>query len=134
MIPLPPRALRRVVVGPALLFGAVTAAGSMPVWVPVAAVASRFAPGRWRPLRLLWFGFVYLVYEVIAMVALFGLWIASGFGRTIRSRPMIDAHYALMGWYGSVAMKAKKWGVSVEEAERRILRQELQEAERADAL
>jgi 1-acyl-sn-glycerol-3-phosphate acyltransferase len=99
VIPLPPRPLRRLVVAPALVVGAVTAAGAMPLWVPLAAVASRFAPGRWRSLRLLWFAFVYLVYEVLAIGALFGLWIASGFGLTIQRPAMVDAHYAVMGWF-----------------------------------
>ena len=43
MIPLPPRPMRRLVVAPALVVGALTAAGAMPLWVPLAAVASRFA-------------------------------------------------------------------------------------------
>lgn len=31
-----------------------------------------------------------------------------------------EINYALMGWYGYVGRMAKKWGVSIDEAERRI--------------
>lgn len=31
-----------------------------------------------------------------------------------------EINYALMGWYGAVAMWAKRWGVSQDEAEKRI--------------
>jgi 1-acyl-sn-glycerol-3-phosphate acyltransferase len=95
----PPKWFRRLVLAPAVLGGVVLLLLSMPVWLIGAAFASRFVPGRWRPLRLLWFGFIYLFNEALVLVLLFGTWIASGFGWKIRTRRFQDLHYALMAWF-----------------------------------
>lgn len=64
-----------------------------------AAFCVRWLPGRWRGLRLLWFGLVYLVRETVGLCALGVLWLASGFGRNLRTDRFERAHVALAGWF-----------------------------------
>ena len=42
---------------------------------------------------------LYLLLESVALVALFGLWVASGFGWRIRSPRFQRAHYVLVQWF-----------------------------------
>ena len=51
---------------------------------------------RWQTTRVVAFAEAYLCVEVAGLVALFGLWVASGFGATIRSERMRRAHYGLL--------------------------------------
>jgi 1-acyl-sn-glycerol-3-phosphate acyltransferase len=53
-------------------------------------------PGRWRALRLLWMLVVYVSVESILLVVLLGLWLASGFGRRIRTPYFEGIHYDLV--------------------------------------
>jgi len=56
-------------------------------------------PGRLRPLRILWLVLMHLVLESIILVELFGLWVASGFGRYLR-RPYFERiHYDIVQAY-----------------------------------
>jgi 1-acyl-sn-glycerol-3-phosphate acyltransferase len=96
---LPPVVVRRVVLGPLLIAVTVLAVTGLPVLLFVAAAASTVLPGRWRPLRLLWMVLVYLALESVGLVALFVLWVASGFGWRIRSPRFQLAHYALVRWF-----------------------------------
>ena len=59
---------------------------------------SRYVPGKWRVLRIVWFLFLYLLVEAAALTMLFSLWVLSGFGLKIRASAFIDAHYGLMAW------------------------------------
>ena len=96
---IPPRIVRRVILAPAFIVVTLFAVTALPVELIVAAFASRYVPGRWRPLRLAWFAVLWMVLESIVLVALFGLWLASGFGRRIATRGFQDAHYRLMAWF-----------------------------------
>jgi 1-acyl-sn-glycerol-3-phosphate acyltransferase len=101
----PPRLARRLVLGPlvpVLTFLVVT---TLPVAVIAAAFASHWLPGRWRALRLLWFALVYLVVESLTLIALAGLWVASGLGRRLQRERWRDAHYTLMRWYLAVLVR-----------------------------
>lgn len=91
--------LRRAITIPAVVVLALWLWGLFPVWLVVAAFASRFVPGRWRILRLLWFFVVYLALELVVLGALLVLWVRAGFGRTIRGEASQRRHYALMGWF-----------------------------------
>lgn len=84
---------------PATLLLFVWVLGLLPLWLVLAAFVSRFVPGRWRVLRAAWFLVVYLVLEVVVLVALFGLWIVSGFGRHLRGTTSLDRHHRLMAWF-----------------------------------
>ena len=95
----PPVVLRRLVLAPLLVVVTVVALTSLPVLLLVAAAASTVLPGRWRPLRLLWMVLLYLVLEFVAIIVLFALWVASGFGWRIRSPRFQHAHYGIVRWY-----------------------------------
>ncbi len=95
----PPRWVRRVVLGPVVPVLTVLLLTSLPVTAIAAAFASRWLPGRWRPLRLLWFLLVFLVVESLTLIGLFGLWLLTGCGRRVRWPRWQEAHYTLMCWY-----------------------------------
>ena len=95
----PPYLVRRLLIGPAFVLLPVIGLATLPLWLIVASFASRYVPGRWRPLRVAWFLFVYLAFEAIMLLALFGLWIASGFGWRLRSERFQSLHYRLAGWW-----------------------------------
>jgi 1-acyl-sn-glycerol-3-phosphate acyltransferase len=90
--------VRRLLIAPALVLGVVAAAFTLPVIVVAAAFISRYVPGKWRILRIVWFLFLYLLVEAAALTMMFSLWIMSGFGWKLRSPAFIDAHYWLMAW------------------------------------
>ena len=77
---LPPRIVRRLVLAPLVLVITLFLITGLPVLLLLAAAASPLLPGRWRALRLLWFGLVWLAMESVALFACLALWIASGFG------------------------------------------------------
>jgi 1-acyl-sn-glycerol-3-phosphate acyltransferase len=98
-VTLPPRPLRRVLIGPAFILLTLVAITALPLELLVAALASRYVPGRWRPLRILWFAVVWMTLESLILAGLFGLWIGSGLGWKVRSPRSQAAHYRLMGWF-----------------------------------
>ncbi|MFA9446712.1 1-acyl-sn-glycerol-3-phosphate acyltransferase [Egicoccus sp. AB-alg6-2] len=96
---LPPRWVRRLVLAPAVPLLALLLVTTLPLMLMVAAFASPLLPGRLRPLRLLLFVLVFLAAETAAVIALFGLWVASGFGRRLADDRWQAAHYAIMRHY-----------------------------------
>jgi hypothetical protein len=96
---LPPLVVRRLVLAPAMLVLTAVAVTGLPVLLLVGVALATVLPGRWRALRLLWMVLLYLVLESVALVALFGLWVASGFGWRIRSPRFQRAHYVLVQWF-----------------------------------
>ncbi|HEV8374326.1 MAG TPA: 1-acyl-sn-glycerol-3-phosphate acyltransferase [Actinomycetota bacterium] len=113
--------VRRLVLTPLLLVVAVALIFGLPLLVILAAAASPLLPGRWRALRLLWFGLVWVALESVALFACLGLWVASGFGGRLRSEPYQDRHYAIMRWFLAtlfdVATHAFRLRIEVEEPE-----------------
>ncbi len=95
---LPPKWLRRILIAPAVVVGVALALVSMPIWIIGALFVSRMVPGKWRIFRIAWFLFLYLVVEAAALVAMFGMWIGSGFGWKLETPRFVDAHYSLLGW------------------------------------
>lgn len=75
----PPYLIRRLVIAPLFVVGAVLALTSIPLWLLIAAFASRFVPGHWRILRVAWFLFLYVGLEAFMLVVLFVTWVATGF-------------------------------------------------------
>jgi len=106
---LPPIWVRRLVLAPGVVLLMVVLLGTLPIWLFLAAAASPVVPGYLRPLRLLWMATVYLVWDAAAVVALFGLWIGSGFGWKLRSPPFQRAHYVLTGWFLTVLFWQARW-------------------------
>ncbi|HEX8134176.1 MAG TPA: hypothetical protein VF880_12220, partial [Actinomycetes bacterium] len=116
---LPPRLVRRLVLAPLLIVVTVAVIVTLPLLALVAAAASPWLPGRWRALRLLWFGLVWLTLESVALFVCLGLWVASGFGGRLDTEPYLARHYGVMRWFLAalfrVATRAFRLRVEVEE-------------------
>ena len=95
---MPQRWIRRLLLDPLVVAGVALAVISLPVVAIGATFISRYFPGRWRILRIVWFLFLYLVVQAFALVAMLVLWVASGFGWKIRSPSFLVAHYWLFAW------------------------------------
>ncbi|MGZ4207139.1 MAG: hypothetical protein ACXVQ6_04465 [Actinomycetota bacterium] len=80
MDPLPPTIVRRVVLAPLALVLSLVLLVLSPLLLIAAFVADLFLPGNWRTVRLVTFCAGYLALEIAGLVAMFTLWIASGFG------------------------------------------------------
>ncbi|HEX9766142.1 MAG TPA: 1-acyl-sn-glycerol-3-phosphate acyltransferase [Nitriliruptorales bacterium] len=90
--------MRRLVFGPAVILGFLLVVVSSPLWAIVAAALVPTVPGKWRPVRLAWFTFVYLGMEALGLTLAFLLWVASGFGWKLRTPAFVDAHYRVLRW------------------------------------
>jgi 1-acyl-sn-glycerol-3-phosphate acyltransferase len=88
--------VRRCLVAPAMIGLAFVLWGTLPLWLIVTAALAPVLPGRWRALRLLWMFVVYVTAESVLLVVLLGLWLASGFGRRIRTPYFEGIHYDLV--------------------------------------
>src|SRR4029453_14432528 len=95
---LPPKLVRRLILAPLVLVVTVALLVLLPGLVILAAAASPLLPGRWRALRLLWFGLVWLAMESVALFACLALWVASGFGGRLGTEEFLDRHYDLIPW------------------------------------
>ncbi|MDQ4055018.1 MAG: 1-acyl-sn-glycerol-3-phosphate acyltransferase [Actinomycetota bacterium] len=90
------RAVRRVVIAPAVVLLAGLLWVTLPVWLIAAAALSPVLPGHWRALRLLWVFVMYLTIEALLLVVLLGRWLASGLGWRIRRPYWEGIHYDLV--------------------------------------
>ncbi len=113
---MPPRWLRRVVLAPIYLGVILVVLATMPVWLLVAAVAAPFGSGRLRALRVTWMLAVYLLLEAVALIVLFGLWVASGFGWKLRGPRFQRIHYVLTGRFLRVLYGQARWALGVKVA------------------
>jgi len=89
-------ALRRLVVAPAVVGVTVLLWVLLPLWLLAAAVLSPVLPGHWRALRLLWIVVLYATVESLTLLVLLGHWLASGFGRRLRTAYWQGLHYDLV--------------------------------------
>ncbi len=88
--------LRRLVIAPAMIALAVGLWVTLPLWLIGTAALAPLLPGRWRALRLLWLLVIYVSAESVLLVVLFGLWLASGLGRRLRTPYFEGIHYDLV--------------------------------------
>ncbi|HEY3529998.1 MAG TPA: 1-acyl-sn-glycerol-3-phosphate acyltransferase [Nocardioides sp.] len=88
--------LRRAVIAPAMILLAVGLWVLLPLWLIVTAALVPVLPGRWRLLRILWLTVVWVTAESLLLVILLGWWLASGFGRRIRTAYWQGVHYDLV--------------------------------------
>ena len=88
--------VRRMVVAPAVIVLTVGLWVLLPLWLIVVAALAPVLPGRWRLLRILWLVVVWVTAESVLMVILLGWWLASGFGRRIRTAYWQGVHYDLV--------------------------------------
>jgi 1-acyl-sn-glycerol-3-phosphate acyltransferase len=90
------RVVRRLVVAPAVVLLVLLLWVTLPLWLIAAAALSPLLPGHWRALRLAWISVVYLTMEALLLLVLLGMWLASGFGRWIRTAYWEGIHYDLV--------------------------------------
>ncbi len=111
---LPPRWFRRLVLAPVMLVVAVLAVLTFPATLLLAAVISLVTPhSRKRPMRVLTMLVGYLAAEGIGLIALFGLWVISGFGYAIR-RPVNERrHYVLVRVFLQTLFRLATWVLHV---------------------
>jgi 1-acyl-sn-glycerol-3-phosphate acyltransferase len=94
----PPKLLRRSVLAPVAVIVELLLIVVSPVLLLLAVLAAPVAGGS-RPLRAVLIVLAIAVLHLSATMALFGLWIASGFGWKVPSPAMQRAHYAVMRWF-----------------------------------
>jgi 1-acyl-sn-glycerol-3-phosphate acyltransferase len=102
---LPPTWVRRILLAPLVIVAAVVMLVLSPLWLLVALALTSLVPGRFRLPRVLWLVTVYLAWDAMLVIAMFALWIASGFGYALRRPAFVTAHYRLGGW----ALRALFW-------------------------
>jgi 1-acyl-sn-glycerol-3-phosphate acyltransferase len=88
--------LRRLVTMPAVLGATAVLWVFLPFWLIAAAVLTPLLPGRWRALRLLWIVILYATIDSLLLIVMFGYWLASGFGRYLRTPYWQGLHYDLV--------------------------------------
>lgn len=96
---LPPRILRRLVLAPLVVVICLVWLVISPVLVLGALLYGLIFDRKLRAARLLAFAAIYAFYEVVSIVALLGLWIASGAGLGIQSERMQRIHFTYMRWW-----------------------------------
>ena len=87
--------VRRFVLAPAVVALTALVWALLPVGIVVSALVSPLMSGRWRALRLFWLLVVWLSIETVCLAVLLGWWVASGFGRRIRTPYWEGVHYDL---------------------------------------
>lgn len=129
---MPPRIVRRLVFGPAVILGFVLVALSSPLWAIVAATLVPTVPGRWRPVRLAWFTFVYWAMQAWGLIVAFVLWVMSGFGWKLQSPWFIQAHYRLLRQCLALLLRSARWTfrLSITLDERDSLERDVEQAGR----
>jgi 1-acyl-sn-glycerol-3-phosphate acyltransferase len=108
---MPPVWVRRLVMGPAVVVLAVALLTTLPLWLILAVAASPLMPGHLRVPRLIWLAIVYVVWDACALVALFVLWVVSGFGWKIRTPGFQRAHYVLTGQFLGALFWIARWSL-----------------------
>jgi 1-acyl-sn-glycerol-3-phosphate acyltransferase len=101
--------VRRVLLAPLVLGLALGLVATVPAWVLLTLALSPFMPGRLRPLRVLWLITVYLLVEAVALIAMFLMWLGSGFGWRVNGPGFQRAHYKLCGLALRVLYRQARW-------------------------
>jgi 1-acyl-sn-glycerol-3-phosphate acyltransferase len=108
---MPPVWVRRLVFGPAVVVLAVVLLTTLPVWLLLALAASPLVPGHLRVPRLVFLAVMYLVWDAAALIVLATLWLASGFGRRIRTPGFQRAHYVVTGKFLGILFWLARWSL-----------------------
>src|SRR6516162_11890521 len=98
----PPRLIHRLVLAPLVIviaLGFIEVSPFLALAAVVSGLLARPRAGRMRSLRLVGFALVWLVAETVALIALAGLWVVSGFGGRLRTEPYQSRHYGVMRWF-----------------------------------
>ena len=116
---LPPTLIRRLVLAPLVLVicvGFIVLSPFLAILALVFGLLARPKTGRMRSLRLVGFALTWFVAEPLALVALTGLWVASGFGGRLRTEPYQTRHYAVVRRFLDTLYKGaeRTYGLRVE--------------------
>ena len=127
---LPPRFVRRLVVAPVVIVVALGLIVLSPLLVVLAllfGLAGLLRAGRMRNLRLVSFVMVGLTTELVTLLILLGLWIASGFGGRLHTEPYQNRHYAVVRWFLDALFRGaeRTYGLRVEVEEPDLTGEEL---------
>jgi len=119
MISPPPTIFRRVLVAPFVILVCLVFIALSPLLLVVAAVFDLARRGDWGLTRLIAFAVAFAATEAGMIVALFLLWVGSGFGLMLQSPAFQSAHYAAMrGWLRSLSEAAIQFlGMHIEVVE-----------------
>jgi 1-acyl-sn-glycerol-3-phosphate acyltransferase len=96
---MPPRWIRRLLLAPATVALAVVLLATLPAWLLLVLLLTPLVPGKLRLMRVVWLAVLYIVLEAVALIALFAIWLGTGFGYWVRAPWSQRAHYALAGRY-----------------------------------
>jgi len=110
-MPLPPAWVRRFVLAPSVVLLAFVLLATLPAWLIVGVALSPLLPGHLRVPRLIWLAIVYIVWDAAALISLAALWLASGFGRNIRTPAFQRAHYVLTGRFLDALFWIARWSL-----------------------
>jgi hypothetical protein len=103
----PSRIVRRLVLAPLVVLVCLALTALAPLLLAGALVGGTVRRTGLGSTRLVAFGLAYLATEAAMIVALFVLWLASGFGLLVRTPAMQSAHYAVLrGWLRCVSEAA----------------------------
>jgi hypothetical protein len=103
----PSRIVRRLVLAPLVVLVCLALTALAPLLLACTLVGGAVRRTGLGSTRLVAFGLAYLATEAAMIVALFVLWLASGFGLLVRTRAIQSAHYAVMrGWLRCVSAAA----------------------------
>lgn len=92
----PPLLVRRLVIAPlVVLLAIVMVPTTLMFAIVVGAALTWVLPGRLRVVRVVWMAAFYIVWDAVAIVGLFLLWIASGFGIWLQADWCRRAHVRL---------------------------------------
>jgi len=110
----PPRAVRVFVITPIVfvLSGLVTI--TSPLLHLVLALIDLVDRKHWRYSRMGGLGIALCVTEFVGLVATLVLWIASGFGLFMKSRPIQRAHNRVFGWWLELVTRALRFYLGFE--------------------
>ena len=126
----PPRLIRRLVLAPLVIviaFGFIVLSPFLALLALVSGLLARPRAGHMRSLRLVGFALVWLVAETVALIALAGLWVVSGFGGRLRTEPYQSRHYGVMRWFLDAMYRGaeRTYGLRVEVDEPELTGDEL---------
>jgi 1-acyl-sn-glycerol-3-phosphate acyltransferase len=97
--PPPPAIVRRLSIAPLVLVLSLIVVALGPLLLAITAGFDLLRRGGWGATRFAAFALAFVIAEAAMLAALFAVWLASGAGLLLRSRPIRSAHYALMrGW------------------------------------
>lgn len=110
----PPRWLRRLVITPVVFVGSAIVTVLSPVLMFILLLIDIVDRQRWRFSRVGGLGIAMCVTEFFGLVAVFVLWIASGFGLGIKTVRFQRAHNKVFGWWLEMVTRALRFYLDFE--------------------